>query len=69
MGLFGSLGQIGITTLLGAAAPTPQPDPMSVAVNAKVEALRARGLSVRPAPGVIPGLWEVTGHPELMVST
>ena len=37
----------------------------SDAVNAKVIELRRRGFSVRPAEGPIPGLWEVSGHPEL----
>ena len=38
---------------------------IGLAVNRKVEELRQRGFSVRPAPGPIPGLWEVSGHPEL----
>lgn len=39
-------------------------DERSAAVNNKVEELRQRGFDVAPADGV-PGLWRVSGHPEL----
>jgi hypothetical protein len=59
--------QTAIALLTGSipAAPVPYYGPGPSALNAKVVELRGRGLSVRPAPGPIPGLWEVSGHPEL----
>lgn len=58
-----AIGNLGANMLLGSmpAEPTPyRPSPLNEAV---IE-LRRRGLSVAPADGV-PGLWNVTGHPEL----
>lgn len=49
---------------LASAAPDARPDARSDAINRAVVRLREAGHSVRPADGV-PGLWEVSGYPEL----
>lgn len=65
MNLFGSLGQIGASTLLGAASPAPHYAEIGP-LNAKVIELRRRGHSVaQTGVGVAPTMWRVDGGPEL----
>lgn len=50
--------------VLFSAMPEQSMPPRNSPLNEAVTELRRRGLSVGPADGV-PGLWSVTGHPEL----
>lgn len=74
MTLFDELVTTGVGLLSGSHLRGLQAEPpywsdsrhyLSMAINAKVNELRQRGLRVAPANGPIGGLWEVSGHPEL----